>query len=111
MATGTGVSLVISATNIGRATRPGDGVRVVDHVAADDPHTGLDDRGRPDQGLAHGGLDRWDVPAILRSDPPAQRPARSGRAQPAAGVDRAEAAGAEDPEIGHVSAVRRRPCA
>ena len=111
MATGTGVSLVISATKRGGASRAGGGERVVHDVAADDPDAGLHDGRVADEGLAHGGLDGRHVPAVLGPDPPAQRPVGPRRGQAPAGVDRAEAPGAEDPEIGHLSPVRRRPSA
>ncbi len=111
MATGTGVSLVISATERGDATRTGRTERVVHDVAADDPDAGLHDRRVADEGLAYGGLDGRHVPAVLGTDPPAQGPVGPRRGQAPTGVDRAEAPDAEDPEIGHLSPFRRRPSA
>ncbi len=95
----------------GRPARAGGGEGVVHDVAADNPDPGLDHGGVADEGLAHGGLDGRHVPAVLGPDPPAQRPVGPGSPQPARGVDRAEPTGAEDPEIGHLSPVRRRPSA
>ena len=95
----------------GDATRTGRTERVVHDVAADDPDAGLHDGRVADEGLAYGGLDGRHVPAVLGTDPPAQGPVGPRRGQAPTGVDRAEAPDAEDPEIGHLSPVRRRPSA
>ena len=93
--------------------RPG-GVHPVHRISAGHPHAGLDHGCARQQGLAHGHLTGREVPAVLRPDPPVERPSIDPRDDESARVDdglprRVDVADRRPVAPGHVGQLRRVP--
>jgi hypothetical protein len=80
-----------------------DGVHALDGVARRHAHRSLDHRGGADQPLAHGHVARGQVPTVVGTDPPVERPPVEPRCDQAPGVD--------DRLPGRVEVADRRPVA